>query len=277
MFSIKLDLKRNRQFINGVYRILFWLESFGVGLLKTISAIRGVPLVLKDYFTLVQQNNQSEAKWKLGLTMPCFHDRFDFGGVAKGDYFHQDLLVAQRIFARKPTTHVDVGSRIDGFVAHVAAFRAIEVFDIRPIISQPVNITFKQANLMALPEGLCDYCDSLSCLHALEHFGLGRYGDPVDIDGYSKGFESLSKMLKSGGILYLSLPIGRERIEFNAHRVFSISTILNLSTKNFKLVKFSYVDDQGDLHAEVNLTEKNISDSFRLNYGCGIFELQKIS
>ncbi len=277
MASIKLDLKKNRAFVNRVYQILFWLESFGIGLLKTIPAIRGVPLVLKDYSTLARQNNQSAAKWKLGLTMPCFHDRFDFGGVAKGDYFHQDLLVAQQIFARKPITHVDVGSRIDGFVAHVAAFRTIEVFDIRPIAAGPTNITFKQANLMALPEGLCDYCDSLSCLHALEHFGLGRYGDPIDIDGYKKGFESLSKMLRSDGILYLSIPIGRERIEFNAHRVFSISTILNLSRQKFRLIEFSYVDDQGDLHKGVSLTDTNIADSFKLNYGCGIFELKKIS
>jgi Caenorhabditis protein of unknown function, DUF268 len=275
MASIKLDLKENRTFINRIYKILFLLDSFGISLLKIVSAVRGVPLVLKDYFTIAQQNNQSEAKWKLGLTMPCFHDRFDFGGVAKGDYFHQDLLVAQRIFARNPIAHVDVGSRIDGFVAHVAAFRTIEVFDIRPIISVPTNITFKQANLMALPEGLCDYCDSLSCLHALEHFGLGRYGDPIDIDGYAKGFESLSKMLKSGGVLYLSVPIGRERIEFNAHRVFSISTILNLSRQEFRLINFSYVDDRGDLNRDISLAEKNISDSFDLNYGCGIFELQK--
>jgi hypothetical protein len=34
------------------------------------------------------------------------------------------------------------------------------------------------------PDG---YCDSLSCLHALEHFGLGRYGDPIDPRGHEKG------------------------------------------------------------------------------------------
>jgi len=31
---------------------------------------------------------------------------------------------------------VDIGSRVDGFVAHVASFREIEVFDVRPISAQ---------------------------------------------------------------------------------------------------------------------------------------------
>lgn len=39
---------------------------------------------------------------------------------------------------------------------------------------------FKQADLVRPVEGMAGYCDSLSCLHALEHFGLGRYGDPID-------------------------------------------------------------------------------------------------
>jgi len=51
-------------------------------------------------------------------------DRFDPGGDASGHYFHQDLIVARRIFERDPRKHVDVGSRIDGFVAHLAVFRS---------------------------------------------------------------------------------------------------------------------------------------------------------
>jgi len=60
-------------------------------------------------------------------------DRFDQSGTASGHYFHQDLLVASRIFINNPEKHVDIGSRIDGFVAHVASFREIEVFDIRSL------------------------------------------------------------------------------------------------------------------------------------------------
>ena len=65
--------------------------------------------------------------------------------------------------------HVDVGSRVDGFVAHVAAFRPIQVVDIRRLSNTVPNVTFLQADFMStLPDSLVACCDSLSCLHALD-------------------------------------------------------------------------------------------------------------
>jgi len=185
-------------------------------------------------------------------------------------------LVARRIYQRNPKKHVDVGSRVDGFVAHVAVFREIEVFDRRPIKSEVQNIIFRQDDLMDPVSDLVDYCDSLSCLHALEHFGLGRYGDEIDAEGYVKGFQSLTQMLTKGGTLYLSLPIGRERIEFNGQRVFSIKRVHGLFRDHFQLQAFSYVDDAGDLHEGVDTIEKGMNDDFGLQFGCGIFELSKL-
>jgi hypothetical protein len=71
------------------------------------------------------------------------------------------MLVAQKIFIRRPIKHVDVGSRMDGFVAHVAVFRPIEVLDIRQLTTSIKNIIFRQCDLMNLPADLEDYCDSL--------------------------------------------------------------------------------------------------------------------
>ncbi|MBK7517925.1 MAG: DUF268 domain-containing protein [Betaproteobacteria bacterium] len=158
------------------------------------------------------------------------------GGTASGHYFHQDLHVAQRVFALKPDRHIDVGSRVDGFVAHIASFREVDVLDIRPIKPNGVSaIRFRQADLMQLPEDLRASTDSVSCLHALEHFGLGRYGDPIDPEGYVKGFRSLVAMLKPDGRLHLSVPVGRQRIEFNAHRIFDPRTLLELGRDGFDL------------------------------------------
>ncbi len=67
-------------------------------------------------------------------------------------YFHQDLLLANRIFKARPRNHVDVGSRVDGFVAHVASFRPIEVLDLRPSPFEIKIVTFAVADLMNLPE-----------------------------------------------------------------------------------------------------------------------------
>jgi len=202
-------------------------------------------------------------------------DRRDQSGVASGHYFHQDLLVAQRIFQNRPQHHVDVGSRVDGFVAHVAVFRRIEVLDIRGQRSQIPNITFTQADIMSDDFPLQDYSDSISCLHAIEHFGLGRYGDTLDTSGHLRGMTNIYRCLKPGGTLYLSTPIGPQRIEFNAHRVFSLQYLLNWIKPLFTIKTFSLVNDSGDLISPLELSGTNIDTNFGCQFGCGIFELEK--
>ena len=163
------------------------------------------------------------------MFMPCLHDRYEEGGDTKSEYFWQDLLVARAIHEANPVKHVDIGSRVDGFVAHVASFRECEVFDVRPITKSVPGVEFRQADLMN-PDFLLinrtSYCDSLSCLHAIEHFGLGRYGDPINPLGYKVGIANMAKLLKTVGTFYLSTPIGQERVEFNANWVFDPHTII---------------------------------------------------
>jgi len=198
----------------------------------------------------------------------------DFGtqaGIATGHYFHQDLLVATLIKQANPTRHIDVGSSIEGFVAHVASFREIEVLDIRPLqIAGHSQIRFVQSDLMRLDQSMVGICDSLSCLHAIEHFGLGRYGDPIDPNGHLKGFYNLSKMLQNGGTLYISFPIGKPGVHFNAHRIFHPEDILDWSMNLFQLIRFDYVDDKGNLH-----TNASLSSLPTLTYGCGIYTIRK--
>ena len=98
---------------------------------------------------------------------------------------------------------------------------------------------------MQLPENMLNYCDSISALHSIEHFGLGRYGDSIDYYGYLKALDNISKILRSGGKFYFSVPIGDQRIEFNAHRIFSIKYLLYLFDERYYLNSFSYVDDFG--------------------------------
>ncbi|MDH5524731.1 MAG: DUF268 domain-containing protein [Desulfobulbaceae bacterium] len=229
----------------------------------------------RDYIKFKAQSKVSSEKFTFGKFFPCLRDWNDSSGIASGHYFHQDLLVAQKIFANNPLKHVDIGSRIDGFVAHVASFREIEVIDVRPLQSKIKNIEFKQIDFMEDNSSVGSYSDSISCLHALEHFGLGRYGDPVDFDGYMKGFKNLTHMLNPGGLLYFSVPIGEQRIEFNAHRVFSVQYLLDLFRDEFSVKTFSYVDDRGDLHEDVSLREEDVASNFSCTYGCGIFELIK--
>ena len=237
---------------------------------------KGIDFYHRDYMTLKSQLKDNN-DFAIEEFFPCLKERRSASGVMKGHYFHQDFLVARLIYRNKPKRHIDIGSRIDGFVTHVASFREIEVFDIRPLKANLPNIVFTRADLMNPPKELFGKCESISSLHAIEHFGLGRYSDPVDADGHLKAIHNIHTMLRVGGTFYFSVPIGRQRIEFNAHRVFSVAYLLGILTGRFAIESFSYVDDKGNLLENVNLDEDTIAANCGCNYGCGIFELSKIS
>lgn len=215
---------------------------------------------------------------KITQIQPILSDATEPAGVASGQYFHQDILVASYVNIANPKRHIDIGSRIDGFVAHVASFRHIEVIDIRVLKSTTDNISFIQCDLMndLSPEFL-EQTDSISCLHAIEHFGLGRYGDPIDPTGHIKGYNNILRMLKADGTLYISFPIGpKDVVHFNAQRIFHPLSIFSWAdTDNeVELVRFDYVDQAGDLRKNANPQDKNLCIDLS---GCGIYTLRKKS
>jgi len=254
-----------------------FLTAIGIDLRKAIISLRDLPAYLRDLRAWRRRENETEAGFARGRLRPCLGERSADSGHASGHYFHQDLHVARRICVNRPAVHVDVGSRVDGFVAHVASFRDITVFDIRPLPGSIANIRSVQVDVMQpVAEEFTDYCDSLSCLHALEHFGLGRYGDPVDHQGHLRGLDNLHRILKAGGKLYLSLPMGPQRVEFNAHRVFSLGYLRELLEGRYRIDQFSYIDDLGEFHADVTLTDSETARNFGCEYGCAVFELTKL-
>lgn len=251
-----------------IYRYLsnFWLEP-----LKFIKWIKNVFWYISDSIKLKKQNDKS---FPIKCSYPCLHDKDDNAWVCKWHYFHQDLLVASEIYKDNPGKHVDIASRIDWFVAHLAVFREVEVLDIRKIDSNVKNIKFKQADLMNIWDDMKDYSSSISCLHAIEHFWLWRYWDSIDINWHLKWLDNIYKMLKKGGVLYFSTPIGKQRIEFNAHRVFSIRYLHDCFVDKYKIENFSYVDDNWDLHENVDIKEW-FKNNFWCQFGCWIFKLRK--
>ncbi len=237
---------------------------------------REMPMFLINYGKIRKQALVAATMpFPFGKLYPCPFEDSTTSGTASGHYFHQDLLVAGKVFRNHPTRHVDIGSRVDGFVAHVASFREIEVFDVRELAGHIQNIRYRRLDLMDRDFPLTDYCDSISCLHALEHFGLGRYGDRIEYNGHLQGWKNIRKMLLQGGKLYFSVPIGPQRIEFNAHRVFSLAYLLRMIEVDYRIDSFSYVNDNGDLFMDVPLEEGAVRNNFSCDYGCGIFELTK--
>lgn len=169
---------------------------------------------------------------------PQLVDRYAQAGDL-GSYFWQDLWAARLIAKNNPEKHYDIGSRIDGFIAHLASFREkIVLIDIRPLNKSIPGVSFQCADATNL-DGISDESiESISALCSLEHFGLGRYGDAIDPDGWIKALQSIERVLSPNGHAYISVPIGYEHLEFNAHRVFYAETIIN-AVSSLKLMEFS--------------------------------------
>ncbi len=156
-----------------------------------------------------------------------------------GSYFWQDLWAARRIYDNQRELHYDIGSRFDGFIAHLLSFgQRVRMIDIRPLDYKIPGLDFIKADATNLDTVEDNSISSLSALCSLEHFGLGRYGDPIDPEACFKCFDAIKRKLRQGGDFYLSVPIGKECLCFNAHRVFYVETILR-EFSDMELIEFS--------------------------------------
>lgn len=193
-----------------------------------------------------------------------------------GAYPLQDLTVARWIREDAPVKHFDVGSRIDGFVCNVAAFREIEVIDIRPAPGEIPGVIFHQHDVMddCRPEWE-GAIPSLSCLHTVEHFGLGRYGDPIDPRGHEKGLARLKAMVAPGGLFYLSTPIGTQRIEFNAHRIFAAATVLGWFGEGWGIERFAVIRDDAIMMHDPPRDGVSVAGNFGCETGVAIIAARK--
>ena len=252
-------------------RALTGFQAFGVDPVRTLRGVRNIPRYLRDLARYRRAAAGGQFPLRLASLFPVLADYDDAAGETRSHYFHQDLWAARRVFAARPAEHVDVGSRIDGFVAHLLTFMPVTVLDIRALESNVEGLTFVQSDATDLARFPDASVGSISSLHAVEHFGLGRYGDPVDGEACFRAMRSLARVLAPGGRLYFSVPVGRERVAFNAHRIFDPHTVLS-AFAGLELVSFAAVDDQGNLRA--GLAPGDVASA---EFACGLFEFTRAS
>lgn len=198
---------------------------------------------------------------------PCLNDKTAATGI-DAHYFYQAIWAFKKILGSNAKHHVDVGSKVD-FVGLLTTITDVTFIDIRPLELKLDRYSGRKGSILALPFNDSSV-SSLSSLHVIEHVGLGRYGDPIDPSGSKKACQELQRIIAPGGNLYLSLPIGKPRVCFNAHRIHTAEQILSYFS-SLKLVTFSIVDDQGFFHDNVSFGNRN-----DLEYGCGMFHMIKV-
>lgn len=182
-------------------------------------------------------------------------------------YIYHPAWAARVLEKTKPALHIDISSTLS-FSTIVSAFIPIEFYDYRPVGIVLDNFKSNFADLVSLPfpDGSIK---SLSCMHTVEHIGLGRYGDPIDPGADLKAVNELKRVLTKNGNLLFVVPTGKSSLKFNAHRIYSYDMVLEMFS-DLKLKEFSLVTDNNKF---IDNASKDLAD--KQNYGCGCFWFTK--
>ena len=199
---------------------------------------------------------------------PCFNDntlttKFD------RHYLYHTAWAAQKINEIKPQKHIDIASHLK-FSTMVSAFVPVEFYDFRPAKVYLKNFLAGKADLLNLHFENSSI-ESLSCMHVVEHIGLGRYGDALDYEGDIKAIRELSRTIKQRGNLLFVVPIGNEpKIMYNAHRIYTRDMILDaFSELGFKCNEFRLIpEDSVDGALVLNPDDELLN---KQEYACGCF------
>jgi len=183
-------------------------------------------------------------------------------------YIYHPAWAARILASTKPEYHLDISS-ILSFSTIVSAFIPVKFYDYRPADITINNLETGFADLVKLPFEENSQ-PSVSCMHTIEHIGLGRYGDPLDPNGDIAAINELKRIIITGGDLLFVAPVGRPKIEFNAHRIYSFENIMEYFHP-FQLQQFSLVPDKGGFieNADPGLVKLQ-------RYGCGCFWFKKV-
>jgi hypothetical protein len=182
-------------------------------------------------------------------------------------YYFQGIWLLKELLHRKPPLHVDVASKYE-ISGYISLITMSEFVDFRPINTHLKNLKITRGDILHLPYA-SNSIPSISSLHVVEHIGLGRYGDEINTKGTELACKELSRVTKTGGLLYLSVPIGKPRVCFNAHRIFDPESIIQFC-KPLELLQISVVDDNGKY-----ITNTNPKRYKNASYSCGLYIFKK--
>lgn len=227
------------------------------------------PFIISDYFKFRKANTDERFKLAFQDFFPQIFDRTKLTGFDR-HYVYHTAWAARKVKEIAPTKHVDIASSLY-FPGLVSAFIPVEFYDYRPAPLHLSGLTTDHADLTEL-HFASDSIASLSCLHTIEHIGLGRYGDPIDPAGDIKACRELARVLAPGGHLLFVTPVGKESlIQFNAHRIYTYDLVLNLFP-DLELKEFSYIPEYGTDGIREHANPDELKNE---TYACGCFVFTK--
>lgn len=248
---------------DSAYLFYRWLAPI-VDPIKIAKGIPGYVGYLSDWIRYSRIDNAEAAR--IIDTYPCIHEETETTSF-DSHYFYQDIWAFRRIYESKVDYHVDVGSNTV-FVGLLTAITKVTFIDIRPLKVTLENFDSREGTILSMPFK-DNSLPSLSSLSVAEHIGLGRYGDPLDPLGTKRACKELFRVLAPNGNLYFSLPVGKPRLCFNAHRIHSPQRIIEYFN-NLELIELSGIDDGGNFIKNIDMAILENS-----NYACGLFWFKK--
>jgi SAM-dependent methyltransferase len=206
-------------------------------------------------------------RWKDRL--PCLNDRDGSLSIDR-HYIYHTAWAARALAEIRPQRHMDISSMLF-FCSIISAFVPVQYYEYRKIDLQLDDLTCGSADLLALPFP-DNSVSSLSCMHVVEHIGLGRYGDRLDVDGDLKAMSELKRVLSPGGSLLFVVPVGRPRIMFNGHRIYAHEQILE-HFDGLRLREFALIPDNPSNGGLIPRASAELVS--QQSYGCGCYWFMK--
>lgn len=227
------------------------------------------PFILPSFIQFWRADTERRFSLRLRDIFPQIFDRTYRTNFDRHYVYHTSWAIRKvRDFA--PERHVDIASSLY-FPGLLSAFIPVDFYDYRPADLKLTNLTTNTADLTDLPFP-DNSIRSLSCLHTIEHIGLGRYGDPIDPTGDQQAARELTRVLKPGGRLLIATPVGAtSRIEFNAHRIYTYDAVCALFPK-LELIEFSCIPELGPHGITVRAHSGDLQKEM---YACGCFVFTK--
>jgi len=181
-------------------------------------------------------------------------------------YIYHTAWAARVLAKSKPRLHIDISSSLY-FSAIASAFVPIKFYDFRRIHLELKGLKTARADLTHL-HFKSNSLLSVSCMHTIEHIGLGRYGDPLDPNGDLKAIQELIRVVSAGGQLLIVVPVGKEtKVMFNAHRIYSVDYIKKVFTP-LKLKEFALIPEHSEQGLICNPRQNVLKTEV---YACGCF------